>query len=346
MRKRFITWIIAFAMVFAVIPFFPVTASAADSAISLEAPRDLSVTFGEDEEGKPCFNLKWTNPQSVTDLNNKWAELGESPLNYQIDMKVGDGKWDYDISGDTIPGNSFEDWANYDPINEGKLDKVDIKANVYQFRVRYAYLDIENDDYEDHWYYSSFSEVFTIGIQAVYKDASSWAIPELDKAAEYGFITEKIKDKMNGPISREEFAEIAVKLYEKTTGKQASYTDMNAFVDTVNPEVFKAYTLGIVAGTNKERKLFSPAELTNREQVATMLYRTIHEIGYNTDSSSSASPAFNDESMISAWALDPVIFMSTQGYIKGSNGNFDPKGTCTREMAVLIALRVFEDSQK
>ncbi len=346
MRKRFITWIIAFAMGFAVIPFIPVTTLAANSATNLEAPRDLNVTFGEDEDGKPCFKLKWTNPQSVTDLNNKWAELGESPLNYQIDMKVGDGKWDYEISGDTIPGNSFDDKATYDPINEGKVDKIDIKANVYQFRIRYAYLDIENDDNEDHWYYSTFSEVFTIGIQSVYKDASSWAIPELDKAADYGFITEKIKNKMNGPISREEFAEIAIKMYEKSTGKPASYADMNAFVDTKNPEVFKAYSLGIVAGTNKERKLFSPNELTNREQVASMLYRAIQAIGYNTDLSSSASAAFKDKNMISAWALEPVVFMSNQGFIKGSNGNFDPKGTCTREMAVLIALRVFEYSQK
>lgn len=346
MKKRFITWIIALVMGFAVIPFFPFTASAADSPINLEAPGNLGVTFGEDEAGRPCFILKWTNPQSLINQDNKWAEMGECPLFYQIDMRVGDGKWDYEISGDTIPGNSFTDWAYYNPIDEGKLDTIDIKANVYQFRVRYQYYDFENSDDEDYWYYSPFSEVFTIGIQAVYKDASSWAIPELDKAAEYGLITEKIKDKMNGPISREEFAEIAVKLYEKTTGKQASYTDMSAFVDTVNPEVFKAYTLGIVNGTNKEGKLFSPAELTNREQVATMLYRAIQAIGYNTDSSSSASAAFNDESMISAWALDPVMFMSTQGFIKGSNGNFDPKGTCTREMAVLIALRVFEYSQK
>jgi hypothetical protein len=30
------------------------------------------------------------------------------------------------------------------------------------------------------------------------------------------------------------------------------------------------------------------------------------------------------------------------GFIQGSNGKFDPKGTCTREQAVLIAVRVYE----
>ena len=47
-----------------------------------------------------------------------------------------------------------------------------------------------------------------------YKNASTWAVAELDKVAEYGFITDNIKDKMNGPITREEFCEVAIKLYE------------------------------------------------------------------------------------------------------------------------------------
>ena len=57
-----------------------------------------------------------------------------------------------------------------------------------------------------------------------YKGASTWAVPELDKADGYGLITDKIKDNMSVPITREEFAEIAVRLYEINTGKAAIYS--------------------------------------------------------------------------------------------------------------------------
>jgi hypothetical protein len=55
-----------------------------------------------------------------------------------------------------------------------------------------------------------------------YQGASQWAVPELDKALEYGLITDRIRQQMNAPITREEFAEIAVKLYEKGTGNPAA----------------------------------------------------------------------------------------------------------------------------
>lgn len=96
-------------------------------------------------------------------------------------------------------------------------------------------------------------------------------------------------------------------------------------------------------GTNQEKRLFSPGELINREQVAAMLYRTFKAIGYNPISLGSASQ-FNDGAQISAYAAEAVAYMSSQGFIKGSSGNFNPRGTSTREMAVLIATRVYEDA--
>lgn len=61
----------------------------------------------------------------------------------------------------------------------------------------------------------------------------------LEKAAGYGFITDSIKDNMSVLITREEFAEVAVKLYEKYTGKQADIGDMSVFADTSDSEVSK-----------------------------------------------------------------------------------------------------------
>ncbi|MEA4848986.1 MAG: S-layer homology domain-containing protein [Clostridiaceae bacterium] len=175
-----------------------------------------------------------------------------------------------------------------------------------------------------------------------YKGASTWAVPELDKAAGYGFITDRIKNNMKAAISREEFAEIAVKLYEKYTGKPAAYSDMSAFTDTNNPEIFKAYSLKIVNGTDLQRRLFSPDQFTNREQVAAMLFRTVQAIRPDSDFSAGEAEKFVDENEISDWALEPVRYMIANGFLKGAEGKIGPKDICTREMAVLIATRVYE----
>jgi hypothetical protein len=58
---------------------------------------------------------------------------------------------------------------------------------------------------------------------SAYKGASSWAVPELDKASRYGLVTERIKDNMSANITREEFAEIAIPVqrvftYQVTAG--------------------------------------------------------------------------------------------------------------------------------
>ena len=90
--------------------------------------------------------------------------------------------------------------------------------------------------------------------------ASPWAGNELGKADEYGLIPDILKGAdMTKPITREEFASLAVVLYEKTTDKKASPASPNPFTDTNNPEILKAFQLGITKGTSATT--FSPMDL-------------------------------------------------------------------------------------
>ena len=158
------------------------------------------------------------------ELVRYWNDQGEAPLEYQTDMKAGDGAWRYD-KGESLCGNSLHagydktgifavNNASYDPINEGHLDNVDIKSNAYSFRVRYACL--TSNDEEEYYSYSPFSNVFETGTPVFYKDASSWAKSELQKANDLGLIPKILKGAdMTKPITREEFCELALLLYEK-----------------------------------------------------------------------------------------------------------------------------------
>lgn len=349
MKKRLITLTVMAALILSMSGSTAFAVDLPTGVSSLEAPQNVSVELKQYEDGRPYFLVKWSNPKSISDLVSYWDENGESPLGYQIDAKAGDGKWSYEIVGDTIIGNSlhagYDDTgefvvkeAVYDPIDEGLAETVDIKSNVYSFRVRYSHF--YSDD-GDNYLYSPFSNTASIGTGSFYQGASNWAVAELDKAAQYGLITDRIKNNMSGPITREEFAELATRLYEVYTGNKAEAAPASTFTDTNNIEILKAYKLGIVAGVGNNK--FEPKALTNREQIAAMLNRAVGVIAPDADLSVEGAPTFVDEKDIAPYFVENVKFMAKNGFISGVGGNrFAPKDQCTREQAVLIAVRVYE----
>ena len=140
---------------------------------------------------------------------------------------------------------------------------------------------------------------------AAYRGASDWAVAELDKAAEYGLITDRIKNNMAEKVTREEFAEIALKLYEKYTGKTASQGNIR-FSDTNNPEILKAANLGLVAGVGSNR--YAPAELVTREQMATILFRAIKVINPAGNYQTQNAAAFSDDNRVESWFIIVIRF--------------------------------------
>ncbi|HBV68341.1 MAG TPA: hypothetical protein DEF04_09270 [Clostridiales bacterium] len=126
---------------------------------------------------------------------------------------------------------------------------------------------------------------------------------------------------MTKPITREEFAELSVLLYEKVTGKNSESVTPNPFTDTTNTQILKAYKLGITSGTSATT--FEPKTLINREQCAAMLFRAIKAIKTDGDYSIEGVKDFPDQKNISSWAVESTKYMSKIGIIKGDEkGNF------------------------
>jgi len=308
----------------------------------IDAPQNLAVEVKNEEDGYPYFQLNMQIPASVNALFEATPETG-SDLFYEVEYKVGNGNWETAGYSHFITGPVIDMY----PLDMGLEGNIDIKANIYYFRARFVLYTIAGtDEYGNNIagepVYSAYSNIASIGVDAYqkkYENASAWAVQELDMAAEYGFITDKIRDKMNGPITREELCEVIMKMYEKIIG-EATYSGTDAFSDTKNPEIYKAYELGIVNGVGNGK--FAPKDLTNREQVAAMMYRAVKAINPDADFSTEGAERFLDEDLISSWALEPVKFMNKNALIKGNNGYVDPKGTTTREQAVLIVLRTYE----
>lgn len=194
---------------------------------------------------------------------------------------------------------------------------------------------------------------------------SSWAKDEITEAETVGLIPEVLTGQdMTRPVTRGEFAAVSVRLYETLTGNTAQGT-ATAFQDiagNVNKaDIEKAYALGIAVGLSDTK--FAPNDKISREQLATMLCRTIKKYRfqdwtYATDGDFYLDTAgvkkFADDANISDYAKPSVYYMAKMGIVKGvSDTLFAPKNVtqdqiargyanATREQAIVLSLRIFK----
>lgn len=301
---------------------------------AIDAPTNLKAELKYKEDDKPYFDLSWTNPASVSKINEAF------PIGIKVDFKVGNEKWFSEKQGHDWWGKiPFGTSDSFDPVEKDYIDNVVIEENVYYFRVLYAYEPVESPRVV-----SGFSNTVTIGTPA-YESASPGLVPELDKAAGLGFITDSIKDKMNGPITREEFAEVAVNFYELVTGKKAEPHPTETFIDSTNPAVLKALNLKIVFGVGGGK--FLPKDLLIREQMAAMITRTLtacyDEITSDfINNNVNGVTNFKDQAGFLGYGINPAKFMAKYKITLGDGkGNFGPEDNCLREQAVAFLLRSY-----
>ncbi len=150
-------------------------------------------------------------------------------------------------------------------------------------------------------------------------------------------------DKFQQPITREEFAELTVILYAKAKNITVDeIVQWNPFNDTDNKMVAKAYNIGIVSGTGRdklERLVFSPSNKVTRQEIAVMLVKELKLLGI--DVSIDTELEFSDENVIATWAYDSVAFASRNGILSGVGENkVAPTSFATREQALVLINKI------
>jgi hypothetical protein len=169
---------------------------------------------------------------------------------------------------------------------------------------------------------------------------SEWAVPEIERAIENGLVTEKVLSNYQDDITREDFCELIVKLYEALSGEEAQLPEENIFTDTENEEILKANALGIVFGVSDTE--FAPDANITREAIAVMFYRALEAV-HPSLVAESFEVTFADVDNISEWALEAIGFMSNKGIIGGVGDNMvAPQGNATREQAIALVSRTYE----
>ena len=173
---------------------------------------------------------------------------------------------------------------------------------------------------------------------------SDWAKQYVDDAINAGYVPPILQMDYTSPISRKEFANLAVRFMEKELGYTHeefknvvdAITPGIEFTDTDDEYVIMASKAQIVNGIGNG--LFDPDSCITREQAAAMLARV-----YNSYSSGMTYKEleFADKDEISDWAVSDVKFCVFYGIMNGvSETMFDPKGTYTREQSLTTFVRL------
>ena len=203
---------------------------------------------------------------------------------------------------------------------------------------------------------------------------SDWAAEEVDRALELGLVPDELRCGWQQPITRAEFACLALRYLTVQYGFEneqsfvnlygnavsdgngiGSYGDMEdrwavlgdnwRFTDVTNdalrPYINAANYFGVVNGTG-DGTTYNPDGAITRQEAACMLMRSYRVVDDETQVTGNTDH-FQDSGQIADWASADVGAAESLGVMKGTTADtFDPLGTYTREQAVLTFVRLYE----
>lgn len=169
---------------------------------------------------------------------------------------------------------------------------------------------------------------------------SPWAEPEVNAALDVGLVPSRCAGYYTFEITHSQMAALLVRYTELATGKELPLPEEHPFADTQDEYIEKAYAAGIVQGVGE--KIFAPDKVVTREQLATMLYRTIIQLGPEWTVDSSISTEYSDFDQVSDWAQEAVSVLLAKKIMNGvSATQISPKVYCSTEQAIALVYRLF-----
>lgn len=213
-----------------------------------------------------------------------------------------------------------KDNKKYISLTQDELDGLVGPSSGYVFRLRFAKGDGK----------SNFTNELHLGKAPVFRNYSKWAYKDLLKAEELKLFSKDIAANTGEKITREEFAELAVKAYE-IKYKRSAQGSVKHFKDTDNKYANMAYDLGIMKGRDNGK--FGPKENITREDYAVVIANLFKlEKGKNIK--------IKDGKKISKYAKDAVDKALSANYLSlDGKKNFNPKNNMKREEVISSIVR-------
>lgn len=231
-------------------------------------------------------------------------------------------------------------------IQEGQLYLIHKYKNDEKGRksgnMEYAYengddLIVKTKHFTDFIAYTT-RKIQDVNLEKIYKDSkdiSSWAYESIKKATALGFVEgldNNISPKKT--INRAEFTKIIASIFELDLDIENTmdFDDISKN-DWFYPYINTAYKAGIIKGN---RDKFNPYGNITREEMAAIIVRALELEKQNP------SKMIKDIDMVSDWAKEDVETVVALGLIVGYDNIFDSKSYVSREVAMVVAIRVYD----
>lgn len=163
--------------------------------------------------------------------------------------------------------------------------------------------------------------------------------PEVQQAALHGYVPPELLGDYNIPITRLEFAHLAVSFFSVVTETPVSELPTEyVFSDTDNGYVAAASGLGIING--RSETVFAPDDGITRQEAAVMMTNTLAVCGEIFANEKAAKYA--DLDTVAAWAAPAVGIMQSKKIMTGTDDrHFSPLDDYTREQAIISFERMY-----
>ncbi|MFZ5354244.1 MAG: S-layer homology domain-containing protein [Bacillota bacterium] len=306
-------------------------------AKTIYGTESFSVVSSKAEAGDLVLSPASAAPGEKMKFTVKGLTKGEIEQGAWIGLAKADAK---------LENTALEAYISELPIGDTYEFDAPMEAGTYELRV-FCSSSLLPEQME----YAMFGKVaFTVSgapvdeeIVAGYEGLSGWAVNEVIEARDNGLVTDTVMQDFTKTITRAEFCELVVRLYERMSGKTAEPVEKNPFTDTDNPEILKAFNLGIVNGVDLQKGIFAPDSFVTREQISAMFVRALTKIMPELNiKDADFTQKFYDEDEISSWAYDSLKFLNHNGIFGGSSGYILPKANTTREQAIALVRRIFD----
>lgn len=177
---------------------------------------------------------------------------------------------------------------------------------------------------------------------AEFNSASRWAREDLNTCLQLNIIPSgMLNQPMNQPITRLEFCQSVMLVYEKEFGNYSLKTRQSPYPDSSDRSVLAASELDIVRGYPDGT--FRPDALITRQEVMVMLYRLIRIGNPSFTGNIYYLSNYADGASVGSWAKVEVSAMVGYGICKGMSATtIVPQGTTTREQALVLMKRIYQ----
>lgn len=188
--------------------------------------------------------------------------------------------------------------------------------------------------------------VLTLLIAAVpgvnaYGAVSDWAQDKVAAMEQLGLIPDSM-DQMDlrQDISRLDMCRIAMLAYTKVTGLTPDLPQSHPFSDTTDPDVERAYVIGLIAGNGNGT--FRPDDALTRAEFFCIVTTFLQKTGFPADQQIKADlSGFSDAGSLPDWAYERTQIAVGLGLVAGTGGALSWRANTAAEEALTMFYKAY-----